>query len=48
MRPYFEKMTPIGKALTDKQKEGAAENIAQNYRQGLVIFLFEGDYLVPM
>ena len=29
MRPYFEKMTPFGKALTDKQKEAAQENIAQ-------------------
>ncbi|MBN1625046.1 MAG: glutaconyl-CoA decarboxylase subunit alpha [Deltaproteobacteria bacterium] len=29
MRPYFEKMTPLGKALTDKQKEAAQENIAQ-------------------
>ena len=26
MRPYFEKMTPFGKALTDKQKEGAVES----------------------
>ena len=29
MRPYFEKMAPLGKALTDKQKETAQENIAQ-------------------
>jgi glutaconyl-CoA decarboxylase subunit alpha len=29
MRQYFEKMTPFGKALTDKQKEAAQENIAQ-------------------
>jgi glutaconyl-CoA decarboxylase subunit alpha len=29
MRPYFEKMTPFGKALTDKQKEASQENIAQ-------------------
>ena len=29
MRPYFEKMTPIGKALTDKQKENAKENVSQ-------------------
>ena len=29
MRPYFEKMTPFGKPLTDKQKESAAENISQ-------------------
>jgi glutaconyl-CoA decarboxylase subunit alpha len=29
MRQYFEKMTPFGKALTDKQKEAAKENIAQ-------------------
>jgi len=26
MRPYFEKMTPFGKILTDKQKEGAVES----------------------
>ena len=26
MRPYFEKMTPFGKTLTDKQKEGAVES----------------------
>jgi glutaconyl-CoA decarboxylase subunit alpha len=29
MRQYFEKMTPFGKALTDKQREAAKENIAQ-------------------
>jgi len=29
MRPYFEKMTPFGKALTDKQKEDNKENIAE-------------------
>jgi glutaconyl-CoA decarboxylase subunit alpha len=29
MRQYFEKMTPFGKPLTDKQKEAAQENIAQ-------------------
>src|SRR4030042_6266296 len=29
MRPYFEKMTPIGKALTDKQREDSKENINQ-------------------
>jgi glutaconyl-CoA decarboxylase len=29
MRPYFEKMTAFGKALTDKQKEASQENIAQ-------------------
>jgi glutaconyl-CoA decarboxylase len=29
MRPYFEKMTPFGKALSDSQKEGAKENVAQ-------------------
>jgi len=26
MRPYFEKMTPFGKTLTDKQKEGVVES----------------------
>jgi len=26
MRPYFEKMTPFGKTLTDKQKKGAVES----------------------
>jgi len=29
MRPYFEKMTPFGKALSDSQKESAKENVAQ-------------------
>ena len=29
MRPYFEKMTPIGTPLTDKQKENTTENVAQ-------------------
>jgi glutaconyl-CoA decarboxylase subunit alpha len=29
MKQYFEKMTPLGKALTDKQKEAAKENIDQ-------------------
>ena len=29
MRPYFEKMTPLGKALTNSQREGATENVAQ-------------------
>jgi glutaconyl-CoA decarboxylase subunit alpha len=29
MRQYFEKMTPFGKALTDKQKDAAQENISQ-------------------
>jgi glutaconyl-CoA decarboxylase len=29
MRPYFEKMTPFGKALTDKQKEDNKENVAE-------------------
>jgi glutaconyl-CoA decarboxylase subunit alpha len=29
MRPYFEKMTPFGKPLTDKQKETAKENVSQ-------------------
>ncbi len=29
MRPYFEKMTSLGKALTDKQKQDAQENVAQ-------------------
>ena len=29
MKPYFEKMTSFGKALTDKQKEDAKENIQQ-------------------
>lgn len=29
MRSYFEKMSPLGKALTDKQKEAAQENINQ-------------------
>jgi glutaconyl-CoA decarboxylase len=28
MRPYFEKMTPFGKSLTEKQQEDAKENIA--------------------
>ena len=28
MRPYFEKMTPFGKQLTEKQKKDAKENIA--------------------
>ena len=29
MRPYFEKMTPLGKSLTENQKESARENVAQ-------------------
>jgi len=29
MRPYFEKMTPFGRPLSDKQKEDAKENAAQ-------------------
>jgi len=29
MRPYFEKMTPFGKALTDKQKEDNKESVAE-------------------
>lgn len=29
MRPYFEEMTPIGKQLTDSQKESTKENVAQ-------------------
>ena len=29
MRPYFEEMTPIGRPLTDKQKEDTKENLAQ-------------------
>jgi glutaconyl-CoA decarboxylase len=29
MRAYFGKMNSIGRALTDKQKEGAVENVAQ-------------------
>ncbi len=29
MRPYFEKMTPFGKPLSDRQKEGGEENITQ-------------------
>ncbi len=29
MRSYFQNMNPIGKELTDKQKEGAKENILQ-------------------
>ena len=29
MRPYFEKMTPFGKPLSDSQKESAKENVAQ-------------------
>lgn len=29
MRPYFEKMTPIGKPLTDKQKESTKDNVEQ-------------------
>jgi hypothetical protein len=29
MKPYFEQMTPFGKALSDKQQEDAKENIAQ-------------------
>ncbi|NIW10213.1 MAG: hypothetical protein GWN33_06415, partial [Gammaproteobacteria bacterium] len=29
MRPYFEKMTPIGRPLTDKQKEDTKENLDQ-------------------
>ena len=28
MRPYFEKMTPFGKPLTNKQKESAKENVS--------------------
>lgn len=28
MRPYFEKMTPFGKPLTDKQKKSAKENVS--------------------
>ncbi|EFK09696.1 conserved hypothetical protein, partial [delta proteobacterium NaphS2] len=27
MKPYFEEMTPFGKALTDKQIEAAKENV---------------------
>ncbi|RJR33880.1 MAG: glutaconyl-CoA decarboxylase subunit alpha [Desulfobacteraceae bacterium] len=29
MKPYFEKMTPLGKPLTEKQKEDAKENVSQ-------------------
>jgi len=29
MRPYFEKMTPIGKALKESKIKQAAENVAQ-------------------
>src|SRR4030043_335748 len=29
MRPYFEKMSPIGKTLTDKQRKDSKENINQ-------------------
>lgn len=29
MRPYFEKMTPIGRPLTERQKAETAENVAQ-------------------
>ena len=29
MRPYFEKMTPIGGSLSDSQKESTRENVAQ-------------------
>ena len=29
MRPYFEKMTPFGKTLTDKQKEDNKESVAE-------------------
>ena len=29
MRPYFEKMTPFGKPLSDSQKESAKENVAE-------------------
>ncbi|MFC1825134.1 acyl-CoA carboxylase subunit beta [Thermodesulfobacteriota bacterium] len=29
MRPYFEKMTPLGKSLTENQSKNAAENVAQ-------------------
>ncbi|MFH0844803.1 MAG: carboxyl transferase domain-containing protein [Pseudomonadota bacterium] len=29
MRPYFEKMTPIGTPFTDRQKENTTENVAQ-------------------
>ncbi|MGD9040588.1 MAG: carboxyl transferase domain-containing protein, partial [Desulfobacteraceae bacterium] len=29
MRPYFENMTPIGRPLTDKQKEDTKENLEQ-------------------
>ncbi|MEJ2588939.1 MAG: carboxyl transferase domain-containing protein, partial [Deltaproteobacteria bacterium] len=29
MKPYFEKMSPLGKALTDKQRADTEENVAQ-------------------
>ena len=29
MRPYFEKMTPVGRPLTDKQKQDTKENLDQ-------------------
>ncbi len=29
MRPYFEKMTPFGKPLSDNQKESSKENVDQ-------------------
>ena len=29
MRPYFGKMTPFGTSLTDREKEGAKEGVAE-------------------
>jgi len=29
MKPYFEKMTPLGKPLSDSQRENAKENVTQ-------------------